>query len=384
MKNKKHYVIFSDFKIRSNNRGTAALGYGAIAFLIKEGFVDEDFTIIRYRFYRNPFHISNKCVTQELDVNGRKRTYSTISVWSLEKWLYKHKLHFFNTLFKRTIKNALVGAINGGDGLTDIYGEYWLNYRLPEMNLAIELGIPFVILPQTIGPFLDENNKERILSILQKADKIYVRDDNFVQELEKNHLPYIKTNDLSFYMEPEPFPIEIKKPCVGINVSGLAYSNKFGNLVGVFDSYPQLMTRLVRMFQSKGCNVYLVPHAYNVRKPETNNDDMEATRAFYEGLEDRNGVIFVDRDLLSPQIKYLISQMDFFIGTRMHANYAAIFTGVPVFGLAYSYKFKGAFENNGILNRTFDINNLEESQIDKVLSAVEQAYCEDVVNLSNQ
>ena len=47
-----------------------------------------------------------------------------------------------------------MGAINGGDGLTDIYGEYWLDYRLPEMKLAIELGMPFVILPQTIGPFL--------------------------------------------------------------------------------------------------------------------------------------------------------------------------------------------------------------------------------------
>lgn len=379
MKDSTEYVIFSDFNIRSNNRGTAALGYGAMEFVVKEGFVGDDYDIVRYRFYRNPLHITRKCVTKELDANGKIRKYHTISVWSLEKWLYKHKLLFLDTLFKRTIKNVkLVAAINGGDGLTDIYGEYWLNYRLPEMNLAIELGIPFVVLPQTIGPFLDEHQKERILSILRKADKIYVRDTNFINELEKNRLPYIKSNDLSYYMAPTPFPIDVQKPCVGINVSGLAYSNRFGKLAGEFDSYPKLMTALVRMFQSKRYHVYLIPHAYNVAKPETNNDDMVSTREFYEQLEDKSNVHFIDLDLLSPQIKYLISQMDFFIGTRMHANYAAIFTGTPVFGLAYSYKFKGAFENNGIMNRTIEINNLDESRIDSVLSAIERAFNEDL------
>ena len=377
-KTKYKYVIFSDFNIRSNNRGTAALGYGAMEFLVKEGFVQEDYSIVRFRFYRNPLRMKQRIVTKELDANGKERKYLTVSAWAFEKWLYKHKLHFFNSLFKRIVQNTLVGAINGGDGLTDIYGEYWLDYRLPEMNLAIDLRMPFVILPQTIGPFLEEKNKDRILSILRKADRIYVRDSNFVEELEKNHLPYIKSNDLSYYMQPAPFPIEIKKPCIGINVSGLAFSNKFGKLAGEFDNYPKLMTELVRLFQSKGCHVYLIPHAYNVKSPETDNDDMVSTREFYEGLEDKIRVHFVDDDLLSPQIKYLISQMDFFIGTRMHANYAAIFTGTPVFGLAYSYKFKGAFENNGILNRTYDINNLEESQINNVLTAIERAYNEDL------
>lgn len=375
---KKQFVIFSDFDIQSNNRRTAALGYGAMEFMVKEGFAQEDYSIVRFRFYRNPLRITQRIVTKELDANGKERRYITVSAWTFEKWLYKHKIHFFNSLFKRIVKNTIVGAINGGDGLTDIYGEYWLDYRLPEMRLAIELGMPFVVLPQTIGPFIEEKNKNRILSILRKADRIYVRDSNFVEELEKNHLSYIKSNDLSYYMKPAPFPIDIEKECIGINVSGLAYSNKFGKLAGEFDCYPELLAGLVRLFQTKGCHIYLIPHAYNVKTPETDNDDMVSTREFYESLEDKSLVHFIDEDLLSPQVKYLISQMDFFIGTRMHANYAAIFTGTPVFGLAYSYKFKGAFENNGILNRTYDINNLEESQIDSVITTIERAYNEDL------
>lgn len=375
----KNYLMLSDFNIRSNNRGTAALGYGAIAFLLKNGYIDEDYEIVRYRFFRNPFRSKSIDIVDELDINGKKWKYHTIYVWIVEKWLYKHKLHFFNTTFKRTIKNLkLVAALNGGDGLTDIYGVKLLNSRLPEMNLAMEFDIPFIVMPQTIGPFIEDSQKQCIINILRKAKKIYVRDKNFVEELEKNNLTYIEENDLSYYMQPIPFPIDIKKPCVGINVSGLAYSNKFGNLVGQFDSYPKLMTELAKRFQSKGCHVYIIPHSYNVNKPEKNNDDMEASKAFYDNLDDKTNVHFINKDLISPQIKYLISQMDFFIGTRMHANYAAIFTNTPVYGLAYSYKFKGAFEKNGIYNRTYEINNLTEENIHHVISNIERAYNEDV------
>ena len=375
------YIIISDFYVRSNNRGTAALGYGALSFLKEKGYIDDEYEIVKFSFYRNPLNRRRRPrrIVSEFELNGKKWRINNISVWVLEKFLYRKKLHFLNTLFKRTVRNVrLVAAINGGDGLTDIYGEALLNSRLPEMRWAIEFGIPFILLPQTIGPFNDAANKERILAILKKAKKIYVRDTNYVHELENNGLKYELTNDLSFYMQPEPFSFNVIHPCVGVNVSGLAYSNQFGDLVGEFDYYPKLMEEIVKLFQSEGCHVYIIPHSYNIENPEKNNDDMEASIAFYNNLVDKKGVTFVDKNLISPQIKYLISQMDFFIGTRMHANYAAIFTGTPVFGLAYSYKFKGAFERNGIFNRVYQINKLKEKEISDVLSCIERAYNEDV------
>jgi polysaccharide pyruvyl transferase WcaK-like protein len=111
---------------------------------------------------------------------------------------------------------------------------------------------------------------------------------------------------------------------------------------------------------------------------------MEASQMFYGNLMDKTNVHFIDNDLISPQVKYLISKMDFFVGTRMHANYAAIFTNTPVFGLAYSYKFKGAFERNGIYNRIYEINNMLESDVEKVVSLIEKAYTEDVKYKNNE
>ena len=290
----KKYVIISDFNIRSNNRGTAALGYGAIAFLLKNGYIDENFEIVRFSFYRNPFRNNLQNSVEELNVNGRIWKLHTIYAWAGEKFLLKHHLHLFNTTFKSTFKHVkIVAALNGGDGLTDIYGDALLDYRLPEMSLAMDFNIPFIIMPQTIGPFLEERNMNRIIGILKKAEKIYVRDDNFVEVMKKNNLSYTKTKDLSYYMQPAPFPIVIKKPCVGINVSGLAYSNRFGNLVGQFDNYPRLMAEIVRMFQRKGCHVYIIPHSYNTSRPELNNDDMEASCDFYDKLNNKHNVFFV-------------------------------------------------------------------------------------------
>lgn len=373
--------MLSDFNVRSNNRGTAALGYGALAFLQEKGYIDDDYEIVRFRFHRYPFGKYPKTNVNEIDINGKKWKIHDISVWALERYLYRFRLHFFNTHFGRIVRNTkLVAAINGGDGLTDIYGEILLNSRLPEMKLAIEFRIPFILLPQTIGPFQNAYNKERIMAILARAQKIYVRDTNYAKELGESGLKYELTNDLSYFMQPEPFSIEIKHPCIGINVSGLTYSNRFGNLAGEFDSYPKLMEEIVKKFQTKDYNIYIIPHSYNVDKPEKDNDDMEASRVFYNSLADKHNVVFVEQSLISPNIKYLISQMDFFIGTRMHANYAAIFTGTPVFGLAYSYKFKGAFERNGIYNRVAQINNLKETEIGGILSQIENAFNEDVKN----
>ena len=189
---------------------------------------------------------------------------------------------------------------------------------------------------------------------------------------------YELTKDLSAYMQPEAWDIDVKPNSIGINVSGLAYSNGFRTLAGQFDAYPELIDRLVTFFQGMGHTVYLIPHSYNYEVPEANNDDMVACRAVYKKLKDKSNVVLVDRDLISPQVKYVISKMSFFIGTRMHANFAAIYSGVPVFGLAYSYKFEGAFTANGLDGKSqiAMINNIRTEDIEGIVQKVGRAYAE--------
>jgi colanic acid/amylovoran biosynthesis protein len=48
------------------------------------------------------------------------------------------------------------------------------------------------------------------------------------------------------------------------------------------------------------------------------------------------------------ELKWIIGQCDFFIGSRMHSCIAALSQGVPCVGIAYSRKFRGVFETVGM------------------------------------
>ena len=270
------------------------------------------------------------------------------------------------TRFGNAVRNTeRIAAINGGDGFSDIYNTRTFLIRLPETEIAMSFGIPLIILPQTLGPFEHESNRRIGERILRYAEKVYVRDDKYVKDLEGYGIKYEKSKDLSYYMAPQPWNIDIKENAIGVNVSGLAYSNHFRTLAGQFDQYPNLIDKLITFFRDKGHTIYLIPHSYNFTRPEPDNDDLVACRQAYNKLADKRNVFFVDQNLTSPQVKYVISKMSFFIGTRMHANFAAIYTDVPVFGLAYSYKFQGAFDANGLdgKRQTVLINNIKDKDI---------------------
>ena len=381
----KKYIVISDFCLTSRNRGTAALGYGSLVFLREKGYLKENQEIAQFTIYRNPFRrrIWARLFRKKREVKnvqGMAIAFNHIMVNSfLFKLWFSWGILLPFTSWRRFVKNTgYVAAINGGDGFSDIYGEKLYRSRLGEIKFAMRAKVPLIILPQTIGPFKDEKILAEARRIMEYAESVYVRDKQYVEKLDEMGIKYELTNDLSAYMKPEPWDVDLKPNSIGINISGLTYSNNFRDLAGQFDAYPELMTKLVELFQKKGKTIYLIPHAYGYNSPEWNNDDMISSREFYNSLKNKSGVVLIDKDLTSPQVKYVISKMSFFIGTRMHANFAAIFSKVPVFGLAYSFKFKGAFENNGIYNRTASINNINSVDISRIVAQIDKAYEEDV------
>ena len=377
MKSKEKYVVISGLNLKDNNRGTAALGYGTFYFLKEKDFLKQGDVVVSFRYYNNFLKSANTALIEnEVEVDGWKIKCKYVPVFRLEKMLAsKLGIVLPFTRFGKIISNLkLVAAINGGDGFSDIYSTKTFLSRLHETYIAMKCNIPFIILPQTIGPFNRQANRTIADRILRYAKKIYVRDDKFVKELDSMKLKYELTKDLSAYMKPQPFDIDIKPNAVGLNVSGLTYSNTFRTLSGQFTSYPYLMRTIIRYFQSQNVPIYLIPHSYNYNCPEVSNDDLVVIKDLYANLEDKTNVFIVDRDMISPQVKFVISQMSFFIGTRMHANFAAIYTKVPLFGLAYSYKFQGAFEANGIYDCTAMINNISEKECDAIVKRIADKY----------
>lgn len=372
----KKYIIISGFNTRDPNRGTAALGYGSVNFCVQRGYLKAGQELVNFWPVNKIWKYKDR--TEIYNAEGKQWKRQFIHVFKPIYNLYlKHGILIPFTKFSKIIKNLeLVAAINGGDGFADIYSTPTFYSRLDDTEIAMRRRLPVIQLPQTLGPFREKSNYEKAKQILLYSKDVYVRDDKFIPELDKMGVKYELTKDLSAFMQPEPWDIDIKPDSIGINVSGLCYSNKFRTLSGQFEQYPELIDRLIRHFQQKGKTIYLIPHSYRYGNPEENNDDMVACKLAYDRLTDKTNVIFVDKDLISPQVKYVISKMSFFIGTRMHANFAAIYTGVPLFGLAYSYKFAGAFNANGLdgKKQTAMVNNIKEEDIESIIEKLETYY----------
>ena len=254
----KKYVVISGFTTTDNNRGTAALGYGSVTFLMEQGFLTDNMEIICFRFYKKFWKKKyHHCVTESIRQGGRDWKYTLYNTFELERILavnFGILLPF--TRFGRMMKKVrCVAAINGGDGFSDIYNTATFEMRLPMSKVAIGLKIPHIILPQTLGPFTDSNNYKTAAHILLNSESVFVRDDKFVSELRNLGVSYTITKDLSAYMQPEPWNIDIKKNAIGINVSGLCYSNKFQSLSGQFENYPLLIESIIKYFQGIGKTV---------------------------------------------------------------------------------------------------------------------------------
>lgn len=375
----KNFIIISGLNLNDNNRGTAALSYGAFSFLKEREWLNEKQTILNIKFVKKIWkktYRRDKC--EIVNIDNVQWKIITKHVFILEKvLLLKFGLLLPFTTFGRSMRNVQrVAAINGGDGFSDIYNTRTFWGRLTDTYIAFKLNIPVIQLPQTFGPFNVKENYNIATYILKKSEHVFVRDDKFTNELQNMGIKYEITRDLSYYMKPQEWDIQVKEDSIGINVSGLAYSNNFRTLKGQFEQYPNLINQIICYFRDKGHTIYLIPHSYNYNNPEIDNDDIIACRNAYNRLSDKSNVVLIDKDLSSPQIKYLISKMKFFIGTRMHANFAAIYTGIPLFGLAYSYKFEGAFNANGLNGReqTALINNITNNDISSIIKKIEYVF----------
>jgi polysaccharide pyruvyl transferase WcaK-like protein len=315
---------------------------------------------------------------EEFEISRRFYWLPEIIISSILIKLFRGRFGFGK--FYRDLKKVdFVFNISGGDGFTDIYSnKTFIALFWPSLIGAL-LNKKLILLPQTIGPFNKVKNQNLAEYAIKKATKVYVRDLVYADRLKKLEVPYIETNDVSFYMEPQKVDIEIDSNAIGINISGLAYYNNYKDLKGRFPYYKNLLIKIIELFQNRNIPVFLVPHTYNHETPEINADDLQASKDIYESLTNKKGINIIaspNTDYIAPELKYIISKFDYFIGTRLHADFAAIYTNVPVFGLAYSYKFSGSFNRYGLNEHYSSVVDLKKEDIQEIVNKIEKSYLE--------
>ncbi len=312
----------------SDNRGCAALGYSAIGNLKEicdeRGESLDVFAVV--------FNIEKK----PLNFGGVE--------YRLQKVAPK-KLSYWNTCYKEFKKSDLILDFTGGDSFSDIYGFKRFLIATVLKRLAVFSKTPFILGPQTIGPFSGKLAAAMAKKVIRKADYCFARDlfsKDFAKKLTGKEV--LLSTDVAFTLPCEVRHVITTKHNIGINPSGLLWygTSEFKSSKHLTVDYRKYTLDLIKYLTEKtDYNIYLIPHVFS-SDGKLNEDDLGVCREIKN--EYPNAEIISDFDT-PMEAKGVISQMDVFIGARMHATIAAFSTGVAVIPFSYSRKFEGLYQD---------------------------------------
>ncbi len=283
--------------------------------------------------------------------------------------------------------------VSGGDSFSDIYGShrFWSVIR-PKL-IAKRRGIPLVLLPQTYGPFRGHRARRLAREAVLAARMAWARDRYSFDALrsllgsdfdESRHREGV---DMAFNLRAadpgEKLGSEIRQwvrekpnqPLIGLNVSGLIglerdrARRRFGLRANYLDA---LVGFIQTVMQEPDLRLVLIPH---VMSPLGSfESDAEACLRVLDKVSPDLGsrIIVSPTHLDECEVKWLISRMDWFCGTRMHSTIAALSSGVPTAAIAYSDKTRGVFASCGMQDHVIDPRQLEtRSVVERLVEAFE-------------
>jgi polysaccharide pyruvyl transferase WcaK-like protein len=265
------------------------------------------------------------------------------------------------------------GVLRGVDLVVDVSG---LRYSddvgpggamrtAPLIGLARRLGIPYVLLPQSFGPFAPDGPVAKICrESLAEAALIFPRD-----AVSRRHLAGLLGRDVESLTQSPDIAFRFRssgkaegarllgelglgkggRPVVAVSPNMRVYERVEG--YGASNPYVQVLTACCRQFTSKGCDVVLVPHEIK-RSPRDADDRMlgELIRlgADAGGHGGEGKVAAVTRPTRAEDLKAMIGCCELLVGSRFHAIVAALQQRVPVVAVGWSHKYGELLRDLGL------------------------------------
>jgi colanic acid/amylovoran biosynthesis protein len=280
--------------------------------------------------------------------------------------------------------------VSGGDSFTDLYGEKRFRAMVLSKRLALDNGLPLILLPQTLGPFRDPANKSEAVEILAAARAVWVRDVASLRFLQDALGSRFDSNrhrlglDMAVALpavEPAVLDAGIthwlserrSHPVAGLNVSGLLCRNatEAQKTYGLAALHPAQLSATARTIldSDPAVRLLLVPHVH--RPLDHDESDLAAALALKAELDEtyRGRVAVLDGTPNAMELKWVLSRLDWFAGARMHATIGAFSSGVPTLGLGYSDKAAGVFAQCGIGGHVADLRLLDADALAEVVRA---------------
>lgn len=280
--------------------------------------------------------------------------------------------------------------VSGGDSFTDLYGPHRFRSMVLSKRLALDNGLPLILLPQTLGPFRGAEARAEAVSILAAARAVWVRDAAslaFLQDALGNRYDAERHRlglDMAVALpqaEPATSSARLRVwmsaargfPLAGLNVSGLLTSDPGAaqRLFGLADRHDAQIDAAARAVLDAHPRMRLLLISHVHRSLGDRESDLTAAMQ----LKSRLDADYPDRVEVLPgamnamQLKWVLARLDWFAGARMHATIGAFSSGTPTLGLGYSDKAAGVFAQCGIGAHVADLRLMDAQAIGAAVAA---------------
>lgn len=264
--------------------------------------------------------------------------------------IHYKSLKFWKEIRKEFKTADFIFDFTMGDSFADIYGKKRFVLDALVKTAAIRSGTPYILGPQTYGPYKSGFVRSWAKWILKKAARVYTRDEQSKQVAEQlSSGEVILTTDVAFALPYERKEIGTEgKIKIGFNPSGLLWAGGYtqDNQFGLTLDYQEYCWKVCEaLSQDSKYEVYLIPH---VGTTSEFDDATENDSAVCRKIQRKYPGMKVLSEINTPMdVKGYLAAMDVFIGARMHATIGAFSSGVATIPVSYSRKFEGLYDSLG-------------------------------------
>lgn len=239
-------------------------------------------------------------------------------------------------------------------GITFVDGRAkFLIYNIATILPAILVKTPVFKCAQALGPFNTTPNKQLARLLLPKVHTIISRGSattrflnnlgvrNFVEGADYAFALELENDDVMKYKKDSELDfLNIKQKFVGISPS-VVVSKKLATK-GV--DYQKCISQFVDYLTEKDYHVLLVAHSAIEGSANLHNNDLPLCKDIYSRVANKRMCHFIDHELESQKLRFVIGHCDYFVASRFHAMVSSLAMSVPTMVIGWSHKYKEVLE----------------------------------------
>lgn len=241
--------------------------------------------------------------------------------------------------------------------------------HLYQIDMNTKFNKPVFVMGTSIEPIKNKVIKYYTEKVLKKVDFVYAREE-ITEKYLNTFLPnekHMQIPDMAFMLGEKygnvPFLDVIKKKgkiLIGITVRKW----NFPNSIDPENSRKKYKNELVKFIE----NTIEKYNAVFIFIPQVIVDyasDVDIAKEIKQELKNKYQSSFIIRedDWTPVQIKNVIGQLDFFVGTRMHSNIFATSMKIPTLAIAYEKKTNGIMKSVGLENYVEEIDEITSESL---------------------